>query len=279
MKFKIFTVAFSALAAAFVTPVLAGQTHVAVAANFTEPAKEIAALFKAKTGHEAVLSFGASGAFYTQITQEAPFQVFLSADEERPKLAVERWAMRFRTAVFTYAIGKLVLWSRVVDVTKGERHSRPARSRKWRSPIPVAAPYGTAAIETMKALNVYDALQPKIVQGNSIAQTFQFVDTRNAEVGFVALSQIIDTTEGSRWLVPNNLYSPIRQDAVLLKKGANDEASKAFLEFLKGPEARAVIEKFGYGTRVRTELHGSSADLWPPIRLTMELAADDSRCC
>src|SRR5208283_4616391 len=150
-------------------------------------------------------------------------------------------------SVFTYAIGKLVLWSRVVDVTNGEAALKAGNFSKLSIANPVAAPYGTAALETMKALGVYDALKPKIVQGNSIAQAFQFVDTRNAEVGFVALSQLFGVTDGTRWEVPQSLYSPIRQGAVLLKKGENDEASKSFLEFLKGPEARAVIEKFGYG--------------------------------
>ena len=248
MNFKIFT---AALAAAFVTPVfmtpvLAGQTHVAVAANFTEPSKEIAALFKAKTGHEAVLIFGASGAFYTQITHEAPFEVFLSADAERPKLAVEN-GYAVPDSLFTYAIGKLALWSRVVDVTKGDEALKAGSFAKLAIANPTSAPYGAAALETLKALSLYDSLQGKIVQGNSIAQAFQFVDTKNAEVGFVALSQIINTTEGTRWLVPAKLYTPIRQDAVLLKRGANDEASKAFVAFLKGPEARAVITKYGYG--------------------------------
>ena len=144
-------------------------------------------------------------------------------------------------------IGKLVLWSRVVDVTKGEEALKAGAFSKLSIANPNAAPYGAAAIEAMKALGVYDALQSKIVQGNSIAQAFQFVDTKNAEVGFVALSQLFTATDGTRWLVPQALYAPIRQDAVLLKKGENDEASRAFLEFLKGPEARAIIEKFGYG--------------------------------
>ena len=260
MKFKHFAVALSALVAAFVTPVQAeqnqpapsapvavGVTHVAVAANFTEPSKEIAALFKARTGHEAVLIFGASGAFYTQITHEAPFEVFLSADAERPKLAVEN-GFAVPESLFTYAIGKLALWSRVVDVTKGDEALKAGAFSKLAIANPNSAPYGTAALETLKALNLYDSLQSKIVQGNSIAQTFQFVDTNNAEVGFVALSQIINTTEGTRWLVPAKLYGPIRQDAVLLKRGANDEASKAFVAFLKGPEARAIIERFGFAS-------------------------------
>ena len=147
---------------------------------------------------------------------------------------------------FTYAIGKLVLWSRVVDVTNGEAALKAGNFQKLSIANPVAAPYGTAAVETMKALGVYDALKPKIVQGNSIAQAFQFVDTRNAELGFVALSQLRGVTSGTRWEVPANLFSPIRQDAVLLKTGANSEASKAFLAFLQGPEAKAIIEQFGY---------------------------------
>jgi molybdate transport system substrate-binding protein len=242
----------SALATAFVAfltslaaEAQAGVTHVAVAANFTEPAKEIAALFKQRTGHEAVLSFGASGAFFTQITHGAPFEVFLSADEERPKAAVDQ-GFAVPDSRFTYAIGKLVLWSRVIDVTNGEAALRAGNFSKLSIANPVAAPYGTAAVETMKALGVYDALQPKIVQGNSIAQAFQFVDTRNAEVGFVALSQLHGVTGGTRWEVPPNLHAPIRQDAVLLKTGADSEASKAFLAFLKGPEARSIIEQFGY---------------------------------
>jgi len=223
----------------------AGQTNVAVAANFTEPVKQIAALFKQKTGHEAILSFGASGPLLAQITHDAPFQVFLSADEERPKAAFEQ-GFAIKSTLFTYAIGKLVLWSKVLDVANGEAALKAGAFSKLAIANPNAAPYGRAAIEAMQALAVYDALKAKIVQGNSIAQTFQFVDTKNAELGFVALSQLFGITEGTRWLVPQNLYAPIKQDAVLLKKGENDEASKGFLEFLKGPQARVVIEKFGY---------------------------------
>jgi len=237
--------AFGALLTSIAAPAEAGVTHVAVAANFTEPAREIAALFKQKTGHEAVLIFGASGAFYTQITHSAPFEVFLSADVDRPQAAIDG-GFAVPDSVFTYAIGRLVLWSRVVDVTNGEAALKAGNFSKLSIANPIAAPYGTAAVETMKALGVYDALKPKIVQGNSIAQAFQFVDTRNAEVGFVALSQLHGVTEGTRWEVPPNLHAPIRQDAVLLKTGADSEASVAFLAFLKGPEARAIIEQFGY---------------------------------
>ena len=246
MKPVTLVVAIAAFASSAASPAEAGQINVAVAANFTEPAKEIAAMFKQKTGDEAILSFGASGNFFTEIARDAPFEVFLSADVERPKAAVQE-GYAVPGSEFTYAIGKLVMWSRVIDVTKGEEALKAGQFAKLSIANPAAAPYGAAAIETMKALGVYDALKSKIVQGDNIAQAFQFVDTRNAEVGFVALSQLHGVTGGTRWLVPQNLYAPIRQDAVLLNKGANDEASKAFLEFLKGPKARTVIDKFGYG--------------------------------
>ncbi|MGO8738525.1 molybdate ABC transporter substrate-binding protein [Rhodoblastus sp.] len=223
----------------------AAQVQVAVAANFTEPAKEIAALFKRKTGNDVLLSFGASGVFYTQITHGAPFQILLSADEERPKSAVEN-GFGVAGSRFTYAIGKLVLWSKVIDVTMGDEALKSGAFAKLSIANPKSAPYGAAAIETMKALGVYDKLEPKLVQGTSIGQAFQFVDTKNAEAGFVALSQLYRMKEGTRWVVPARLYAPIRQDAVLLKRAEHDEAAKAFLAFLKGPEARAIVERFGY---------------------------------
>lgn len=234
-----------ALLAAASAPAHAGQTNVAVAANFTEPAKEIAEIFRHKTGHEAVLSFGASGPFYAQIQQDAPFQVFLSADEKRPRDAVEA-GLAVGDSRFTYAVGKLVLWSKSLDLGKGDEVLKAGSFAKLSIANPTAAPYGVAAIEAMKTLGVFAAIEPRIVQGATIAQAFQFVDTGNAELGFVALSQLANVTAGSRWMVPRNLYKPILQDAVLLKKGADDEASKAFIAFLRGPEARAVIVKFGY---------------------------------
>lgn len=223
----------------------ADQVNVAVAANFTAPAKEIAAAFRQKTGHAAVLSFGSSGQFYTQITQAAPFQVFLSADQERPKkLADARLAVP--ESRFTYAIGKLVLWGRKPGYVTGEETLRSDAFTKLSICNPAAAPYGEAAVETMKSLKLYDTLKPKFVVGADITQAFQFVDTGNAELGFVAASQLTGKSGGSQWIVPQQLYNPIRQDAILLKKGASSEAAKAFLQFLKGPEARAIIEKYGY---------------------------------
>ncbi len=223
------------------------QTNVAVAANFTDAASEIAAAFKAKTGHDAVLSFGASGQFYAQITQDAPFQVFLSADDERPKKTVSD-GLGVSGSVFTYAIGKLVLWSKQPGFVQGEATLKRADFNKLSICNPVAAPYGAAAVETMKSLHLYDALQPKFVVGANIAQAYQFVQTGNAELGFVALSQVVDDRSGSRWMVPQDLYAPIRQDAVLLKKGGDNAAAIAFMAFLKGPEASAIIDRFGYET-------------------------------
>jgi molybdate transport system substrate-binding protein len=245
MRPRSIAAAFGLLWLGFAGNAEAAKTHVAVAANFTEPAREIAARFREKTGHEAVLIFGASGAFFTQITHDAPFEVFLSADEERPRLAVEK-GFAVPESRFTYAIGKLVLWSRVLDVTDGKAALSAGKFSKLAIANPNSAPYGAAAVESMKALGVFDALQHKLVRGNSISQAFQFVDTRNAELGFVALAQLHGVTAGTRWLVPEDLHSPIRQDAVLLKRGANDEASKAFLAFLKEPEVRTIIESFGY---------------------------------
>lgn len=228
-----------------VRPAPAAQTNIAVAANFTDAAKEIAAAFKARTGHDAVLSFGSSGQLYTQITQDAPFEVFLSADDERPRKAVaDGWGAP--GSIFTYAVGKLVLWSKQPSLVTGESTLTSDKFNKLSICNPVAAPYGAAAVETMKSLDIYDTLQPKLVVGANITQAYQFVETGNAEIGFVALSQVVGDKSGSRWMVPQNLYKPIRQDAVMLKKGEGSEAATAFMAFLKGPEARALIEKYGY---------------------------------
>jgi molybdate transport system substrate-binding protein len=238
--------AAGALALGTTFPAHAEPTNVAVAANFTDAANEIAEAFKEKTGHEAILSFGSTGQLYTQITQEAPFEVFLAADDERPKKAIEE-AFGVPESQFTYAIGTLVLWSQDPDLVQGEGTLKNGDFSKIAIANPEAAPYGAAAVQTMKALGVYDQLEPKLVQGNNISQTLQFVETGNAELGFVALAQVARNDEGSRWVVPDDLHDAIRQDAVLLKTGEDSEAAKAFVAFLKGPEAAAIIEKFGYG--------------------------------
>jgi molybdate transport system substrate-binding protein len=227
----------------------AAEVQVAVAANFTEPAKEIAARFKARTGHSAVMSFGPSGQIFAQITNGAPFQVFLSADVERPRKA-EAAGLAVPGTRFTYATGRLVLFSRqprLVD-SRGAALSRGGFD-KLAIADPKAAPYGLAAVETLRKMGLYDRLAPKLVTGASIAQAFQFVDTGAAELGFVALSQVTDEKRGSRWIVPASQHSPIHQQAVLLKTGARNPAALAFIQFLKGAEARAIIRRYGYEVR------------------------------
>lgn len=228
---------------------VAGETKVAVAANFTDVAREIAARFKARTGHEATLSFGASGQFYAQIANGAPYEVFLSADVERPQKA-EAEGLAVPGSRFTYATGRLVLFSRTPGLVD-PRGAVLARGGFDKLAIadPKAAPYGQAAIETLTRLKLYDALRPKIVTGASITQAFQYVQTGAAELGFVALSQVIDQKGGSRWLVPSTYHAPIEQQAVLLKTGQNSAAAKAFVAFLKSGEAKAIIRRYGYEAR------------------------------
>lgn len=228
----------------------AGEAMVAVAANFTEPAREIAAKFEAETGHTAVLSFGSTGQLFTQIQQGAPFDVFLSADTERPARAMDD-NLAVKDSAFTYAIGAIVLYSTNVDLVAGAETLRNGNFGRLAIANPETAPYGAGAVEAMQKLGVYDALQPKLVRGNNIAQAYQFVETGNAELGFVASSQVVDKG-GSKWFVPSDLYSPVRQDAVLLTHGQADEAAVAFVEFLKSPDARAIIRRYGYGVDDRS---------------------------
>ncbi len=228
---------------------LAGETKVAVAANFTEAAKAIAARFKAKTGHDATLSFGSSGQFYTQIANGAPFEVFLSADVERPQKA-EAEGLSVPGSRFTYAAGRLVLYSTTPGLVDGKGAVlKTGKFEKLSIADPKAAPYGQAAVEILTKLKLYDALKPRIVRGASITQAFQYVQTGAAELGFVALSQVAGERGGSRWIVPASTHTPIEQQAVLLKTGANSEAAKAFVAFLKSGEAKAIIRRYGYEVR------------------------------
>jgi molybdate transport system substrate-binding protein len=224
---------------------MAGTTHVAVAANFTDAATEIAAAFAEAGDHEAILSFGSTGQLYTQITQGAPFQAFLAADDDRPTRAVGE-GYGVEGGVFTYAIGQLILYSAEAGVVTGPETLEAGEFDRIAIANPETAPYGVAAVETMQALGVHDSLRLRIVQGQNIGQAFQFVETGNAEIGFVALGQVAQRDTGSRWIVPQDLYRPIRQDAVLLKNGADNPAAVAFVEFLQGDEAAAIIEKYGY---------------------------------
>jgi molybdate transport system substrate-binding protein len=235
--------------ALFAGPALAAETQVAVAANFTAPAKEIAAAFQKATGHHALLSFGSSGQFYAQMAHGAPYEVFLSADAERAQKA-EREGLAVPGSRFTYAVGRLVLYSKTPGLVDGRGAVlKSGRLTKLSIADPTAAPYGEAAVETLQKLGIYATLKPNIVKGASITQAYQFVATGAADAGFVALSQVMETPGGSRWLVPTSLHAPIDQQAVLLKTGQGNPAAKAFVAFLKGPQAKAIIRRFGYEVR------------------------------
>jgi molybdate transport system substrate-binding protein len=227
-------------------PVAAAEVSVAVAANFTQPAEEIGAAFTARTGDMVLFSFGATGGLYAQITQGAPFEVFLAADNRRPALAVSE-GLGVEGTVFTYALGKVALYSPGIDVTDGAAVLREGAFHHIAIADPRSAPYGAAALETVEKLGLSDTIAARQVTGENIAQTLQFVESGNAELGFVALSQVIDKPPGQVWLVPRDAYSPILQDAVLLKTGEADPAARAFMGFLKGPEAATIIAKYGYG--------------------------------
>jgi molybdate transport system substrate-binding protein len=245
-RLQLIAVALAAVVALGPWAARAAEIQVAVAANFTEPAKEIAQAFKAATGHTATLSFGSSGQFYAQMAHGAPYEVLLSADSDRPAKA-ERDGLGVAGSRFTYAIGRLVLYSKTPGLVDGAGAVLSgARFNKLSIADPTAAPYGVAAIQTLNKLGVYEAVKPKIVMGSSITQAFQFVDTGAAELGFVAYSQVINLTGGSRWLVPATDHAPIEQQAILLYPGQSNPAAKAFLAFLKGPQAVAVIKKYGY---------------------------------
>ena len=229
-------------------PALAAEATVAVAANFTEPAGEIGTAFEKATGHKVTFTFGASGAFATQIANGAPFEVFLSADADRPE-AIEKNAQGVAGSRFTYATGRLVLYSTRPAIAASPIALANGRYAKLSIADPRTAPYGQAAVETLTRLKLYDAARPKIVQGTSITQAYQFVASGAADLGFVALSQVIAVPGGSRWIVPDKYHAPIAQQAILLRTGESNPAAVAFLKFLKGAQATAIIKRFGYKTR------------------------------
>lgn len=230
----------------------ADEVQVAVAANFTAPMQQIAAGFEKETGHKAALSFGATGKFYAQIVNGAPFEVLLAADDETPA-RIEKEGHAVAGSSFTYAIGKLVLWSANPDLVDAKGNVLKTGSFKHIALAnPKTAPYGAAAVEAMTRLGVLARLEPLFVQGENISQTLQFISTGAAELGFVALSQVFKegkATGGSMWAVPASLYQPILQDAVLLAKGKDKAAAAALLSYLKGENARAIIRSYGYELR------------------------------
>lgn len=226
----------------------ADEVSVAVAANFTAPIQKIAAEFEKDTGHKVVASFGSTGKFYAQVKGGAPFEVLLAADNETPaRLIAENAAVA--GSQFTYAIGKLVLWSAKAGVVddKGEVLKK-GEFEHLSIANPKLAPYGAAGVEVMKGLGAYDGVLPKIVMAENITQAYQFISTGNAMLGFVALSQVLKDgkIEGSFWIVPAQLYTPIRQDAVVLEKGRTKPAALALAKYLKGDKSIAIIKSFGY---------------------------------
>jgi molybdate transport system substrate-binding protein len=231
------------------TSVRADDVQVAVASNFTAPMEKLAEGFAKDTGHKAVLAFGATGKFYAQIKNGAPFQVLLAADDTTPT-QLEREGAAVHDSQFTYAIGKLVLWSARPSVVDAEGEVlRKGEFEHIALGNPKTSPYGAAAIEVLTQLKLLDALRPKFVQGENITQTYQFVASGNAELGFVALSQVIkggEIRDGSAWIVSPDLYTPIRQDAVILLPGKGKSGALALMEYLKSAQAKALIQSYGY---------------------------------
>lgn len=228
---------------------LADEVQVAVAANFAAPMKVIAADFEKETGHQAVLSFGSTGKLYAQITNGAPFDVFLAADDVRPA-RLEKEGAASAGSDFTYATGKLALWSAQPGVVDDQGSILKAGTfRHLAIASPKLAPYGDAAMETMTKLGLIENLRPKLVHGESIGQTFSFISSGNAELGFIALSQVVEggkIKSGSIWIVPENLHSPIRQNAVLLRRARDSKAAMQLMAFIQSDKAKAVIRSFGY---------------------------------
>lgn len=243
---SLFTLLFATLVQ---SSALAAEAQVAVAANFAEPIKAIAAVLEKTTGHTLKVTLGATGKLYAQISNGAPFDMLLAADSRTPE-KLEADGLATAGSRFTYATGKLVLWSakpgRVDD--KGTV-LRATDLGKVAYAAPKVAPYGAAAVEAMDKLGLGATLAPRLVQGESIGQTFNFVYTGNADVGFVAMSQVLEggrLKSGSMWVVPQNLYSPIRQDAVVLKRGASNDAVQALVKLLKSPNIKDLIRSYGY---------------------------------
>ncbi len=237
-------------AAAAIGGAHAGEVKVAVAANFIGPAQRLAEGFRATTGHHALLSSGSTGKFYAQIRNGAAFDVLLAADSQTPE-RLESEAAAVAGSRFTYAVGRLALWSASPDFVDARGEVlRSGRFSHLSICNPQLAPYGAAAVQTLRALGLYERVAPTLVQGEDVAQAYQFVASGNAELGFVALSQIqkdgrIQT--GSAWIVSPQLYTPLRQDAVLLNPGRDNPAARDWVEYLRSDAGRAVIGAYGYG--------------------------------
>lgn len=248
MKLKLLTCCLFASLITAVTPAFAERALVAVAANFVPPFREIALEFEKSTGHRLQVAGGSSGNFYSQIKNGAPFDVFFSADMERPKL-LEDEGLGIKDTRFTYAIGRLVLWSPNESLIKGEETLRSKQYKRLAMASPKTAPYGMAAMQAMQKLEIWDSVQTQVVMGESLGQTMGFIESGNAQLGFVALSQVLDPKikgKGGRWDVPNNLHEPIKQDVIMLTRAKDNLAAKALMEFIGSPQAKKIIERYGY---------------------------------
>lgn len=226
------------------------QLSVAVASNFTAAMRQLSDEFEETTGHTLNVSYGSSGKFYAQIRHGAPFQVFLSADQTKPEALIKAGLVTPANR-FTYAVGALALWSSKSDVVdENGEVLRLGHFNKLALANPLLAPYGAAALDVLRHLSLENATRNSWVMGENIAQTYQFVSTGNADIGFVAVSQIVENgllKSGSTWIVPPKFYRPIKQDAVLLNSGVHNVAAKEFIAFLQSEKARTIIRTFGYG--------------------------------
>lgn len=233
------------------TPLCAAEISAAVAANFAAPMERIAALFHKESGHSVKVSLAASGKLYTQIKGGAPFDVFLSADEEIPKRLLQE-GLAVSGSRFIYATGRLVLWSVQPGLVDDKGAVLNAgKFEKLAYANPVVSPYGVAAKETLTKLTMWNAMQKKLKKGEDVTQAYQLAATENADLAFIALSQVMrdgKMTAGSWWLVPPELHNPIRQSAVLLSGSKEQAAAKALLAFLKSDKAKVVMRGFGYET-------------------------------
>lgn len=249
MNFSVKHALPGAVALAFSVTTWAGQAQVAVAANFSEPIKAVAAVLEKTTGHTLSITVGATGKLYAQIKNGAPFDLFLAANTAAT-LALEKDGLAKAGSSFAYANGKLVLWS--ADPKKVDASGnvlRGAGFRKLAHANPKTAPYGEAAVQAIDRLGLTATLTPKLVQGESIGQAFNFVHTGNAEIGFVAMSQVLAggrLKSGSMWVVPQALYSPIQQNAVLLHRGASNPAALALVKLLQSANIKDLIRSYGY---------------------------------
>ncbi len=251
MFVRLFSIILFCLLHVFLVTASAEEVRVAVATNFQTTLKAIAADFERDTGHTTLVSSGSSGKFYAQIQHGAPFDVFFSADVERPKL-LEEAGLAVSGSRFTYAIGRLTLWSSNANMLKNDGPTVLSNRQYTHLAIanPKTAPYGIAAEQTLRKLGLWNAVKERIVQGENIGQTFHFVFSENAQLGFVSSAQTMDPKirqKGSRWDVPADLHEPLRQQVVLLVHGQENAVAKAFLKYVQSAQARSIIEQFGYG--------------------------------